>query len=90
MDKWDNRFMELAEHISYWSKDPRTKVGSVIVDDRNRVVSMGYNGFPRGVHDTDERYEHRPLKHLLVSHAERNALDNSPLTVEGCTLYCTL
>ena len=90
MSKWDKRFLELAEHVAQWSKDPRTKVGAVIVDDKKRVVSLGYNGFPRGVDDDDDRYEDRETKHLFVSHAERNALDNAPRSVEGCTLYATL
>jgi dCMP deaminase len=59
----------------------------VIVDNRNRIISIGYNGFPRGVKDLAARYEDRPTKHLFVAHAERNALDNSPMSVEGCTLY---
>lgn len=87
---WDIRFLELADHIAQWSKDPRTKVGAVIVDDKKRVVSIGYNGFPRGVDDSMDRYEDRPTKHLFVAHAERNALDNAPLMVDGCTLYVPL
>lgn len=90
MHKWDKRFLDLAEHVAQWSKDPRTKVGAVIVDESNRVVSLGYNGFPRGVEDYEERYEDRPLKHLFVAHAERNALDNAPLSVAGCCLYSPL
>lgn len=90
MSKWDLRFLELADHIAQWSKDPRTKVGAVIVDDHKRVVSMGYNGFPRGVLDFEERYTDRATKHMFVAHAERNALDNAPLMVEGCTLYVPL
>lgn len=89
-EKWDLRFLELAEHIAQWSKDPRTKVGAVIVDEKKRVVSVGYNGFPRGVADHEERYADRPTKHLFVAHAERNALDNAPLMVDGCTLYVPL
>ena len=89
-EKWDRRFLELAEHIAQWSKDPRTQVGSVIVDDKKRVVSLGYNGFPRGVDDIPERYADRTIKHMYVAHAERNALDNAPLMVDGCTLYTTL
>jgi dCMP deaminase len=89
-EKWDRRFLDLADHVSQWSKDPRTKVGAVIVDQKNRVVSIGYNGFPRGVDDSDKRYDNRALKHKLVAHAERNALDNAPLMVEGCTLYVPL
>lgn len=90
MTKWTERFLDLAEHIGTWSYDPRTKVGAVIVDDRHRIISIGYNGFPRGVADKTERYEDRPTKHLFVAHAERNALDNSPMTVEGCTMYVPL
>lgn len=93
MDKnilWSYRFLELAETVASWSKDPSTKVGSVIVDSSRRVLSLGYNGFPRGVEDTVERYSDRDTKLLLVSHAERNALDNSPGSVEGATLYATL
>lgn len=90
MSKWDHRFLELANHIAQWSKDPRTKVGAVIVDAKKRVVSVGYNGFPRGVCDDEDRYEDRQIKHLFVAHAERNALDNAPLMVDGCTIYVPL
>jgi dCMP deaminase len=90
MTKWVERFLDLAEHIGTWSYDPRTKLGAVIADDRNRIISIGYNGFPRGVADKLERYEDRTTKHLFVAHAERNALDNSPMSVEGCTLYVPL
>lgn len=90
MTKWDKRFLSLAEHIGTWSYDPRTKLGAVIVDERNRIISVGYNGFPRGVLDIQERYDDRTTKHLFVAHAERNALDNSPMSVEGCILYVPL
>lgn len=90
MGKWSDRFLGLADHISEWSYDPSRKVGAVIVDEKHRVISMGYNGFPRGVSDTAERYENRETKMLFVCHAERNALDNSPLSVDGQTMYSTL
>ena len=90
MSKWSMRFMELAEHVAQWSKDPSTQVGCVIVDQQNRVVSLGFNGFPRGVKDIATRYENKDVKYLFVAHAERNALDNAPLSVEGCTLYSPL
>ena len=90
MTNWSQRFLDLAEHVGEWSHDPRTKVGAVIVDSKKRVVSMGYNGFPRGVKDTVARYEDRHTKHLFVCHAERNALDNAPMSVEGCTMYVPL
>jgi dCMP deaminase len=54
-EKWDRRFLNLAAHISTWSKDPSTKVGAVLVNELQQVVGMGYNGFARGVVDTDER-----------------------------------
>ena len=90
MSKWSDRFLALAEHVAEWSYDPSTKVGAVIVDSKNRVVSMGYNGFPRGIKDLPERYNDREQKHLFVCHAERNALDNAPHSVEGCTMYVPL
>lgn len=85
--KWDSRFLELAEHVAGWSKDPSTKVGAVIVDGKRRVRGLGYNGFPRGVVDAPERYEDRQLKYPRVVHAEANAILNSVGSVEGCTLY---
>ena len=55
LDKWDMRFLALAEHISEWSKDPSTQVGAVITHSRSkRVISLGFNGFPAGVEDTEE------------------------------------
>lgn len=90
MSTWSERFMALAEHVATWSKDPSTQVGCVIVDKQKRVVSLGFNGFPRGIKDLNERYIDKEVKYLFVAHAERNALDNAPLSVEGCTLYSPL
>ena len=86
---WDERFLGLAQHVATWSKDPRTKVGAVLVNETKQVLSVGYNGFPRGVYDCPERYNNRSIKLLFVAHAERNALDNAT-SVEGATLYSTL
>lgn len=73
---WDLRFMQLADHIAQWSKDRSTKVGAVIVIDKN-PVSVGYNGFPRGCDDDlNERHE-RPIKYYWVLHAEENAIINA-------------
>lgn len=84
--KWDQRFLELAKLVSTWSKDPSTKVGAVIADDR-RIISVGYNGFPEGVFDTPERYNNRDLKYKYMVHAERNALLFANTSVKGMTLY---
>lgn len=87
--KWDQRFLNLAQHIAFWSKDPSTQVGCVVVDPRRVVVGMGYNGFPRGVGDHVERLNDRPLKYQMVQHAEANAVLNASASVRGATAYVT-
>ena len=86
---WHDRFLGLAKHVAdSWSKDPSTKVGAVIVDpETNIVVGMGYNGFPRGVDDNEERYNDREVKRKLVCHAELNAILNANKSVRGCDIY---
>lgn len=86
---WDNRFLELAKHISTWSKDRSTQVGAVIVDSLHRVVSLGYNGFPRGCDDEIEDRHQRLAKYLYTEHAERNAIYNATSSLQGCTIYIT-
>ncbi len=85
--KWHKRFIELAEFISTWSKDPSTKVGSVIVDKYKRIVSTGYNGLPKDIEDTKERYENRDIKYKIILHAEENALAYAKRDLTDCTLY---
>lgn len=85
--KWDLRFLEMAKMVSTWSKDPSTQTGAVIVDDQNRVVSIGYNGFPKGMEDTPERYADREFKYATIVHCERNAIIFAKRDLEGCTLY---
>jgi dCMP deaminase len=86
-NKWDKRFLELAKEISSWSKDPSTQVGAVIVNDKRLVVGMGYNGFPRGVNDSSDRYMQRELKYKLVVHAEANAILAAGKEATGGVLY---
>ncbi len=86
--KWDTRFLGLAAHTSCWSKDPSSQVGAVITDG-NRIVSLGYNGFAAGVHDTDERLTDRNCKLNLTIHAEENAMIFANRDLEGCTVYVT-
>jgi len=83
--KWDKRFLQLAEHVSTWSKDPSTKCGAVIADSKNRIISLGYNGFPRGIDDLN--YHDRKLKYEKVLHSECNALLFAKGDVIGCTMY---
>ena len=86
VNKWDKNFLELAKTVSTFSKDPSTQVGAVIVDDDNRVISIGYNGFPKGVKD-DHRLSNRELKYEMIVHAEANALLFANAPVKGCTIY---
>jgi dCMP deaminase len=90
MADWNQRFLDLSFHVAGWSKDPSTQVGAVIVNEHKQVLSMGYNGFPRGVSDSPIRYADRDTKLMFVAHAERNALDNAYMDVRGATLYSTL
>lgn len=87
---WDQRMIDLAEHVAQWSKDPVTKVGAVITDHCNRVVSVGYNGFPRWVKDDAERYVDQETKYGFVVHAELNAILNANQNLSGNTIYTTL
>ncbi len=90
LDKWDNRYLSLAKEVATWSKDPSTQVGAVTVGTKKEVLSQGFNGFPRGIEDTDERYNHRETKYKFVVHAEMNAIYNatySGTSLDGATLY---
>ena len=78
------------------SKDPNTQVGACIVNDDNRIVSVGYNGFPRGCSDEDFPWERsadrqNDTKYPFVCHAELNAILNSNgIGVKGSRIYVAL
>jgi len=87
--KWDRRFVALAQHIAGWSKDPSTGVACIVVGEDREIRSTGYNGFPRGVAD-DERLDDRELKYPIIVHAEENAVAQAARTgvsLKGCTAY---
>jgi len=91
LNKWDYRFLRIAQEIASWSKDPGTKVGAVLVRDR-RIISQGYNGFPQRISDTVERYADRTLKLAYTVHAEVNAILNAASNgakTANATLYVT-
>ncbi len=90
LDKWDKRYLALAAEVATWSKDPSTQVGAVTVGSKKEVLSQGFNGFPRGINDSSERYNNRETKYKLVVHAEMNAIYNatySGTSLDGATLY---
>jgi dCMP deaminase len=86
MADWDSRFLELARLVSTWSKDPSTQVGAVITHGKF-VVSLGFNGHPKGVNDTANRLENREVKYRTIIHAEMNAILTAKRDLEGCTIY---
>ena len=91
-DKWDLRFLELARHISDWSKDPSTKVGCVVVGPDREIRSTGFNGFPRGIEDDDDRLQNREKKYPMICHAEENAIMHAArigISLKGNTAYVT-
>ena len=73
MADWAERFVALSEYIAQWSKDPKRKVGAVIIDLDRNILATGYNGFARGIAD-DERLNDREIKLQMIVHAEANAL----------------
>jgi dCMP deaminase len=86
MNKWDERWMSLAKEVSTWSKDPSTQVGAIIADDK-RFIMLGYNGFPEGVEDTEERLKDRSFKYPRIVHGEVNAIVKAARDLRGFTLY---
>ena len=88
-NKMWNWAVGMAEHVAKLSKDPSTKVGAVIFDDKRRIVSAGYNGLPRGVDDSEARLTDRDTKYKMILHAERNAMAFATGSLEGATLFCT-
>ena len=88
---WHERFLKIAQQIASFSKVPSTKVGCVLVRDR-RIVSTGYNGFPRNISDSLDRLTDRDQKYEMTVHAEVNAITTAALhgvSTEGCSAYVT-
>lgn len=79
----------MAKHVAKLSKDPSTKVGAVIFDEKRRLVSAGYNGFARGVIDKPERLLDRETKYKLTLHAEKNAIMFATGSLDGATIVVT-
>lgn len=85
----DYHFLRLAWTTAInLSKDPSTQVGAVLVSPDTRQVSVGYNGMPAGMEETEEVWS-RPKKYSLVVHGELNCIMNCPFDTRGCTMYLT-
>lgn len=93
---WDEYFMGVAHLASMRSKDPNTQVGACIVSDSNKILSIGYNGFPKGCSDDEYPWDREGdslelTKYAYVSHAELNAILNfRGGSLEGTKAYVTL
>ena len=93
---WDEYFMGVAQLSGMRSKDPNTQVGACIVSNANKILSMGYNGFPSGCSDEDFPWERDgdddlDTKYPFVTHSELNAILNyRGGSLEGTKLYVTL
>jgi len=89
IDKWDERFIRMANMIATWSKDPSSQIGCVIANDK-KVLATGYNGFPKNILDDPERLSNREIKYGLIIHAEMNAIYNAAfhgVPLVGATMY---
>lgn len=92
---WDEYFMGVAHLSGMRSKDPNTQVGACIVSEDNKILSMGYNGFPCGCSDDvfpwDREGEELDTKYPYVTHSELNAILNyRGGSLEGTKLYVSL
>lgn len=92
---WDEYFMGIAMLSARRSKDPSTQVGACIVNSNNKIMSVGYNGFPQGCNDDDFPWERTgddfETKYPYVCHAELNAiLNNGGSSLNGCKIYVAL
>lgn len=92
---WDEYFMGVAHLSGMRSKDPNTQVGACIVSHKNKILSMGYNGFPSGCSDDEFPWaregEELETKYPFVTHSELNAILNyRGGSLEGTKLYVSL
>lgn len=87
---FDEYFMSMAYLVAMKSKDPKTRIGAVIVGVDNEVVSVGYNGLCRGVDDNVLERNERPTKYAFYEHGERNSIYNAArigVSTKGCRMY---
>jgi len=87
---WEDVYFEMITALRQKSKDPSSKFAALIAKRDHTIVSMGFNGFPRGIADTEERLNNRDLKYKFVVHAEQNAILNSAkvgVPLDDCVLF---
>ena len=93
---WDEYFMAVAKLAGMRSKDPSSQVGACIVSSDNKILSMGYNGFPMGCSDDEFPWEREAedmldTKYAYVAHSELNAILNyRGGSLDGAKIYVSL
>jgi dCMP deaminase len=92
---WHEYFLEIAHVVAKRGTCDRRKVGSVIVDNQNRLVASGYNGAPKGMpHCDDVGHELKEIEGrqscVRTLHAESNAIDDAGSRAQGCKIYVTV
>lgn len=92
VEDWDDYFQWLAEAVAIKSKDPRCKVGAVIVSSDHLVLSTGFNGLARGIYDDERLLADAGEKIKAICHAEANAIFNAArkgVTLQGTSIFVT-
>lgn len=93
VDNWDEYFLSIAMAVSTKSKDPKCPVGAIVASDDNIVLSTGFNGLARGVHDDYQTLNDAGEKIRIICHAENNAIMNAARVggrpLQGATIYVT-
>ena len=85
---WWPRYLGIAREVSTWSKDPSTQVGAIAVGSKGQILAQGYNGYPRGMDDSD--YSNREEKYKKIVHAEMNCIYNASwngVSLDGADLF---
>lgn len=92
VENWDDYFQWIAEAVAIKSKDPKCKVGAVIVSEDKLILSTGFNGLARRVFDDEDILENAEEKIKIICHAEANAIYNAArlgVSISGASIYVT-
>ena len=92
VERWDEYFLNIAKAVSIKSKDPKCPVGAVIASSDNVLLTTGFNGLARGVHDDEQTLMDADEKLRVICHAENNAIMNAArigVALQGAAIYVT-
>lgn len=92
VERWDEYFLNIAKAVSIKSKDPKCPVGAVVASSDNVLLTTGFNGLARGVHDDEQTLTDADEKLRVICHAENNAIMNAArigVALQGAAIYVT-